>query len=404
MAGSRSEKRRIFYYSWIAPVEGSGATLAMKRHFVDNRDFDLFVASSNLFEEKGILSLYTQRPRWLQRLSNTRFVRAVRHFEMLFHSRQLPPNVLEAARKFRPDAVFTVADLAMSEQARRLAEILHVPLIVNFQDWWPQGQFYYPFEQPYRWAVPILERRFRRLYRKASLAFCTSEGMKEFLGPHPNAHVLYPIGAKPNELTVGQTNPSTIRAIRKNNSRQRLVYTGTAFGGYGRMLRGLVRELEKQKDWELVIYGNTPDWPKDELEQAKERGLYRGLLKFDQLQVELRDADACLAVMSFEPALSLMMRTSFTTKVLDYCQAGSPLVLWGPEYSPPVRLARKNDAALIVDNPDPIKVIEALQRLQNEPGLADRLSGAAYAMGSHDLDHVNIHSIFTREVNRLWQT
>lgn len=401
MASSHTAKRRIFYYSWIAPVEGSGATLAMKRHFIDNSDFELFVASSNVFEQKGVLSLYIPRPRWLQRLSDTRFVRAVRHFEMLFHSRHFPRNVLEAARAFRPDAVFTVADLTLSEQARKLAAILGVPLIVNFQDWWPQGQFYYPFERPYRLTVPILEKRLRRLYRKAALAFCTSEGMKEFLGPHPNAHVLYPIGAKPTGQASGLVIPSRIGGHNPKNSRLRLVYTGTAFGAYGLMLRDLVRELDKQEVWELVIYGNLPDWPTDEIERAKASGLYRGLLKFDELHLELRNADACLAVMSFEKNLELMMRTSFTTKVLDYCQVGRPLILWGPEYCPPVRLAKEKCAALVVENPDATKVIEALHRLQNEPGLPCKLSDSAYSLGADDLSHVNIHNVFVQEIFRL---
>ena len=48
--------------------------------------------------------------------------------------------------------------------------------------------------------------------------------------------------------------------METGHRKKRLIYTGTAFGGYGRMLRELARELEKQDEWELVIFGNTPDF------------------------------------------------------------------------------------------------------------------------------------------------
>ena len=44
--------------------------------------------------------------------------------------------------------------------------------------------------------------------------------------------------------------------------------------------------------------------------------------------------------MSFEKEHELFMRTSFTTKFLDYVAFGKPVILWGPEYCTPVRVAR----------------------------------------------------------------
>ena len=46
----------------------------------------------------------------------------------------------------------------------------------------------------------------------------------------------------------------------------------------------------------------------------------------------LASADALLSVMSFEKEHELFMRTSFTTKFLDYVAFGKPVILWGPEY------------------------------------------------------------------------
>jgi glycosyltransferase involved in cell wall biosynthesis len=420
------QKKKIFYISWIPPIEGSGATLAMRRHFVEHRDFDIFVATTAEFSETGIPSLQVKRPKWLQRLSNTRLVRAVRNFELLIDGPRLSSQVVEAAKQFRPDAVFTVADMTLCEQAWKLAKKLGVPLGVNFQDWWPRGQFYYTFEKPYFWVRPILEYRFRRLYRKADLAFCTSQGMREFLGPHPNAHVLYPIGANDDETLqpiaeIGDQAAAglpmaedgglrteqnaelhnseklkTLYATARARRKRRLIYTGTAFGSYGKMLRELARELEKQEEWELVIYGNTPDWPKEELEAAKKTGLYRGLLKFDELQRELHASDACLAVMSFEPKLEVMMRTSFTTKMLDYSRVGKPVVLWGPRYCSPIRLAKPRNAALCVESEDVQELVSALKELSSKNDIRCKISIEAKHLADGEFSHTRIHEVFVR--------
>jgi glycosyltransferase involved in cell wall biosynthesis len=417
----------------------------MRRHFVEHQDFEVFVATTADFCEPGIQTLKLNRAPWLQRLSNTRCVRLVRNFELLFYGTRLDRRVFDAAKEFRPDAVFTVADMTLCEQARKLAKRLGVPLVVNYQDWWPRGQFYYSHEKPYFWVRAILEWRFRRLYREADLAFCTSEGMKEFLGPHPNAHVLYPIGAgdknliesrgsrdeskeekAKTDLTTdftdghgwgttkytnfhesvkqGDAGRSTLDATAAKCRKKRLIYTGTAFGSYGKMLRELARELEKQEDWKLVIFGNTPDWPKEELERAKDTALYRGLLKFEELQRELNESDACLAVMSFEPELEVMIRTSFTTKMLDYCRVGKPLILWGPEYCSPIRLALKHNAALVNLTNDATIITNKLVQLLMRPALADELSKAAMGLSQGELDHKSIHNILKNQVHKLMKS
>lgn len=390
-------KPKIFYLAWTPPNKASGATLAMRRHFIEHDDFEVFVATSGEFDEPGVPALRVRNPSWLDRIGRTRLWRLVRNYEIGWKAGELSRQLLEASAGFRPDAVFTVADLTLSESARRLSKRLAVPLITNFQDWWPRGQFYYAQERPFGWLVPHLEQRFRRLCRESALVFCTSEGMKEFLGPHPNSHVLYPIGARES---VGGSS-AAVAATAQTRSKRRLLYTGTAFGSYGSMLRSLAERLEHSPDWELVIYGARPDWPEDDLRKAEQTGLYRGFLPFERLKEELRAADACLSVMSFDPALDVMMRTSFTTKVLDYCSAGRPVIMWGPDFCSPVRLTKRHEAALTVESPDPSGVIACLDQLATDPGLGVILGEKASVLASTVLSHDAIHGTLVREIGRL---
>jgi len=367
----------------------------MRRHFIEHDDFEVFIATSGEFEAPGVPSLRLTNPSWLDRIYRTRFWRWVRNYDIVYRSGQLPRELLRVAEGFRPDAIFTVADLTLSESARRLAHRLKVPLISNFQDWWPRGQFYYAQEKPFDWIVPILERRFRRLCRESDLVFCTSEGMKEFLGPHRNSHVLYPIGARETTMEAAQIAPVKLCGKR------RLIYTGTSSGPYGMMLRTLAKRLETFATWDLVIYGVRPDWPPDELARAQATGLYRGLLPFERLKAELLSADACLSVMSFDPALEVMMRTSFTTKVLDYCSAGRPVIMWGPEYCSPVRLTKQHGAALTVENSDPAEVIEYLRQIADDKSLAESLALRSLRLAAKDLSHDRIHGVLVNQIGRL---
>ena len=101
-------------------------------------------------------------------------------------------EVWQAARDFKPDLVFTVAGSWnwTARLAQRVARRLGVPLVASFNDWFDFGVLMHPY---FRCS---LEKTFREFYRDCDLAFCTSEGMLEALGPHPNAHVLYPIGTR----------------------------------------------------------------------------------------------------------------------------------------------------------------------------------------------------------------
>jgi len=163
----------------------------------------------------------------------------------------------------------------------------------------------------------------------------------------------------------------------------------------------LAKALEGHPRWQLVIYGKRPDWPAEQLAAAESSGLYRGFLPFEQLRAVLAAADACLSVMSFDPALEVMMRTSFTTKVLDYCSTGRPILMWGPPFCSPIRLLQRSQAALTITTPDPARVVACLEQLEHDQALADDLGQAALALAAGELSHASIHGIFVREIERL---
>ena len=391
-----SHKPRIFYLAWTPPTTNGGACLAMHRHFVLHQDFDLLVASSNPFQHPSIPSLQIHRHPLLVRLSNTRFCRLIRQFEMVVEPQWMLKQVESTARQFRPDAIFTIPDNTLSWTAYLLAQRLNLPLITNFQDWWPRGQFTLALEKPYDPVRALLENRFYRMYQASQLAFCTSAGMKQKLGDHSNAPVLYPCPAP----RAPEFQPDLKSPCKETNRPFRLIYAGTIINAYGRSVLNLAKTLQDRRDLEFHVYGPPPDWSPADRTWMEQVGIYRGLLPHEELKSKLHEADACLVVMSFEPQLRTMMETSFTTKFLEYSQYAKPIIVWGPDYCQPVQVAKTEVSAVTVTTPEAIAVVEALDQLR-QPDRWLELAQGAWKAANSSFDHYHIHQIFRKSIYSL---
>src|SRR5256886_11869914 len=81
--------------------------------------------------------------------------------------------------------------------------------------------------------------------------------------------------------------------------------------------------------------------------------------------------------MSFEKEHELFMRTSFTTKFLDYVAFGKPVILWGPEYCTPVRVAREHGGAAVVTTDEFGAVGSLCRGIAADAALNEKLSKEA---------------------------
>src|SRR5262245_17622573 len=133
-----SQKTKLLYFAWTAPNRKSGACLAMRRHLVEHDDFEVLIVTDEQPEEGDRGWVQVRRPAWLQRMMNTRFCRLITQFDMVVRSCAIPAHVVAAVRKFQPEAVLTVPDNTLSWTAACLARQFRLPLITNFQDWWPR--------------------------------------------------------------------------------------------------------------------------------------------------------------------------------------------------------------------------------------------------------------------------
>lgn len=372
-----------------------GGAMAFYRHFVERDDFELFVATDDArvlnFQPKFPVLIFRQ-PRWLERVMHTRLFHWAHSYKHFIAGCSVPAEVLEAARRFKPDFIFTIAGSWdwTAVMARQLARELGVPLVGSFNDWFDFSLIVHPR------LHGRLEKTFRQFYRDCDLAWCTCEGMREALGPHRNAQVLYPVGAQPKPIEA----PSVGNG--KNSGRFVAVFAGNLSDWYGRMMEQLVRaSLARNLPIEFRIYGGLQSWSKEFDALARAQNIFRGHLPFEQLRQEMAGADCLLLLMGFGEACAHTERTSFKTKFLDYLTFRKPILLWGPEYCSASRYADEFDSAEKCNAPEPEAFLEAIRRLQASPARQKQLVVNADKMFQDRFHPDKIHAHFVRHSLKL---
>lgn len=387
---------KVFYLSFIPPIPAMGTAMTFYRHFVERPGFDIKVATNcNPFPAGTVPyePILFAPSRLTRRLFRTRLMPWLYGLHSLITYGRTPHAVWKAAGAFKPDFVFTiVAGWDYSALlARRVARKLNVSLVVSFNDWFNYGWF--PSHPIYHRTI---EKRFRQLYDESDLVFCTCEGMREALGPHPNAHILYPTGAP-----MPESIKSFVPFVAGGN-RFVVAFAGNLGEWYGPMLERLVVAARKQAALiDFHFYGSNPAWGREFDKQARTQNIFRGFWPFEQLQKEIAKADALILPMGFDEHCALAERTSFKTKFLDYLTHQKPILVWGPEYCSAVRVAREFDSAEICNDPSAEALLRHILRVRNSPERQTALVQNARKMYVDRFDAEKIHGVLLEQCRQL---
>jgi hypothetical protein len=389
----RAKLIRLFYLSYTAPIPTWGGAMSFYRHFVERSDFEIFVATDSAEVQQYNVPYRFLRfdvPKWLKRMQHTRFYRWFWQYNQSIAGYFVPDEVWQAARAFQPDLIFTIAGSWnwTARLAQRVARRLRVPLVASFNDWFDFGLVMHPH---FRGSI---EEAFRKFYRDCDLAFCTSEGMLEALGPHPNAHVLYPIGSNMPD-NEREFVPFTVSARPPT-----VVFAGSLSAWYGPMLEQLVG-ANSASQLRFKIFGSNANWSQDFDRSARTACVYKEQVSFDQLKAHAQEADLLLLPMGFGDQCAQIERTSFKTKFLDYLTFQKPIVVWGPEYCSAVRFAREFDSAECYTSPDPAGCIVTLLNVARSSERQKQLVANARRMYHSRFEPSQNHAVLLRECEKL---
>lgn len=343
------------------------------RHFCERDDFEISVITDEpLVMNYNVPYRYhiLQRNKYWKRLSSTRFHFYLQTWDKLYGSIIIPQVIRQEVKRFKPDAIFTVAGSwnRMAVIAEKVARKYNIPLIGSFNDWWYYSSAFLPS------SAEKIEKKFRDFYTNCDLAICTSEGMQDELGPHPNSIVLYPIGAKLDDSFVPEA-----EEISDRNSAFTIAFGGSLADWYGKMLESIITSMP-DPDIRFKVFGSNPSWTSGFDKLVKEQGIYSGQVSFDQLKSEMAKVDALILLMGFDSEIAQIERTSFKTKFLDYLTFRKPILLWGPEYCSAVKTAREFLSAEICTVNDPEQFIKVLYKVKEDTMLQEELVRNALTM------------------------
>jgi hypothetical protein len=371
----------VILISSVRPEKSmSGAQLTLHRHLVNRRGIQLHILPA---EHHEIVhgSFHSKIIPRLMRTSARRWATDVAY---LMHTTLPLEKRLVAPPARARTVVLTLAYQSGCWVAQRYARRYQLPLIVRFDDWWPDiADVHTPVRKQ-------LERRFLELHRSADLSLCISEGMLKALGPHRNARVILPI-----------PDVEPIRPSKSNDSMDefRVGYTGNMFD-YSDMLSDLAQLALKQTNVRIELRGR-PRWPQALIREMTQRHLLHDFEHGPGFDDWLGSFQAYLVVMFFDAAHRRRAETCFATKLVDYSRAGRPVVIWAPETSAVVQWAKKSGAALCVTQPDARALLSALTHLKSDRALQLELGARMRRAYETEFSPVRLQQQFMEGLNSV---
>jgi glycosyltransferase involved in cell wall biosynthesis len=115
----------------------------------------------------------------------------------------------------------------------------------------------------------------------------------------------------------------------------------------------------------------------------------------------LRTADILFLPFSFAPEERHTVKTAFPSKTADYLASGTPILVFGPEYSTLVAYARREGFGEIVMEPDGELLAQAIQRIARDAGHREMLSQCALTVFSKHHDIAQQRADFVRLLDNI---
>lgn len=373
---------KIAFISSVVPQPTIAGSVVLWRHFerlrLAHSDVRIRVFTNVVATEPQPWDLISLRRNMIvERLTRTRvskFAHAWTQYGWFTDYRRLRAAVDD----FNPDVVLTVAHGELFHAAAKIARQMGLPLATIFHDWWPDMASV--SSRCRNW----IEREFRRVAVQSDVNFCVSRGMVERLNVS-NSQLLYPI---PGKRKQAQSELST--ASRQRNAK--IGYCGNLGQEYGRMILELCAFLDSSDEIDFRFSGGSRDWGVGDIELAGERDL--GMLNVAHYERFLLSSDILLVIMSFREADKIRSRTSFPSKILEYCQAGRPILVWGPSYCSAVRWARATGGGAVVETRDPAMVLRKMHEIINDLCKGEQMAEASRRAAAEEFHPDRIHRVF----------
>ena len=298
---------------------------------------------------------------------------------------------------FQPDVIFTV--LSSSIFLNNL--ILYVVALSNAKlvlyAWDNNYTLKLFMLSPLRWIKHFVERAsMRKVVQKADLLYVISEIQKRDYEACFRRHC--------SVLTKGADFSEQPERKERYNEPIQLVYTGNIGLNRWKSLKIIADALESINrngvKAQLRIYTATPLSKK--MEKALIRGessCVMGSVPAQDVPKIQRDADILVHVEAFDLKNRLLVRQSFSTKIVDYLKASRPILAVGPKDVASIEHLIRNNCAIVADNKEELE--QKLRSVLSEPAELSRIAENAYVCGRKHHNKQDIQTMLLRNLETI---
>ncbi len=356
----------LLLISQIQPGSGTASAEVFKRHLDRVGISYLGVDESHPALRRGTFDRVILK---ILGLTSEKFRQSyVESIEPLFKVRKIAR--MTSTERF--DLVVSLAHGRLGLQAWRVGKYLGIPTVTIFHDCWPEMMKGYRGTRDV--VVRSVERDFRVSAAKADMCLAVCPGMARHITPGMQAEILYPI---PDAKVTPAYHFKPALPLR-------IVYSGSLWNPYGRMLSDLALALENVSDLSFKMFGDPKYFSEFKRTKLIEKGVLKAFIpEKDYIQCIRDECDVLLAVMGRDAEGECRMATSFPSKVANYFQTGNAVLLWALEGSSLEEFSREYDYPWVVTEDDPAEVVQMLKRMASDASIM--LSARADALRIRDL-------------------
>lgn len=306
-------------------------------------------------------------------------------------------ELTEFIKDFNPDIVFTVLSNScyLNNLILHTVKVSGAPLVLYAWDNnYSMKQFMF---SPLRWIKHFIDRKsMRKLAKKADLFYVISEVQKQ---DYEKA-----FKKQCTVLTKGFDFDKPMPVYSQSNKPLQLVFTGNIGMNRWKSLSHIANVLERINEngikAQLRIYtGNTLT---DDMKKALIKGessFVMGSVPSSQVEKIQTDADFLIHVEAQDLKNKLLVRQSFSTKLVDYFAKAKPIVAYGPKDVASIDHLIRNNCALVADSED--ELYEKLFDMIENKELLDTLSTQAWKCGQVHHSKTKIHNMLTTDFKNI---
>ncbi len=204
-----------------------------------------------------------------------------------------------------------------------------------------------------RWLEP-------RIFRDSPVVFVANEGMREHYEP------LYP-GIRFESIVHTFNEPiPEFAPPPEPRTPLRLAFQGNLNESNIDAARRLAEIVNRREDYILTTYSGTPDWFFAKVGVSGPR-IRHTSVPYDQVATALREHDILLLPHGLTGGLSQVeYDTIFPTRTVPNLLSGRPILAHSPPNCSFTRWLRRHDCAEVIDQPDPVALENAIERLRHD--------------------------------------